>query len=866
MPAVNRIGVLVVMLVGIIALITVAGHLRGPGWVTDMMRRCQVLVLAAGAGGGCGAAGGPGRGGRVGWGGRSVVAFAAVLVLASLLALTAGPARGAVRRPGPRGIISTVAGGVDGLGAAGACGVQVASGSLYVADGFTVRRISEATGTLAAVAGDDAAGPDGDGVPAVDAEISRACGATLDGAGNLVIAEGSRVRVVAAVTGTFYGQAMIAGDIYTVAGQAQSDRSTSSPGDGGPAVRADLYDADGVSLDRDGNLLIADSGTPQQCVDCDPVEAAVRLVAASTGTFYGQAMTAGDIYSVAAGSTGIGSVQPDRAGNLVIAHLAQEDMNGFLTVPSVRVEAVSTGTFYGQAMTAGHSYRVAGNGHLGSTGDGGLATRAALALAGGVAVDGAGNLVVADGSRLRVVAVSTGTFYGQAMTAGHIYSVAGTGAAGFSGDSGPAVRARVDASAVAMDDAGNLVLAGGARVRVVAARTGRFYGRAMTAHHIYTVTGNGLAFSGSGGPPLRAEFTSPIGVTSDQAGDLAFTTGDGVVNVVMAASGDFFGIHMTAGDLYAVAGNGSQGSSGDGGPARKAALDIDPGADVAFAAGGSLVVSEPENERVRLVASRSGRFFGRSMTAGDIYTIAGTGRPGFSGDAGPAARARLDTPTVAGVDHHGNVLIADAINYRVRVIAARTGRFYGRAMTAGDIYTVAGDGKPAYSGDGGLARAAGIEPLVVAADGAGNLIVTEAERVRLVAAKTGTFYSRAMTAGDIYTIAGNGHYGSSGNGGPAASAEFEVLGDAAADRSGNVVVTDSSAGLVWVVAASTGTFYGQAMTAGHIYIVAGGGTLLGDGGPATQALLSYPISVTVTPAGDLIVTDMGDNRLRAISP
>ncbi len=439
----------------------------------------------------------------------------------------------------------------------------------------------------------------------------------------------------------------------------------------------------------------------------------------------------------------------------------------------------------------------------------------------------------------------------------------------------------MDTSAVAVDGAGNLVLASSAYaandagfqvpaggVRVVAARTGRFYGRAMVAHRIYTVAGNRLGFSGSGGPPARAEFSSPIGVTEDQAGDLAFTTGGQVVNVVMAASGDFFGMHMTAGDLYTVAGNGGDGYSGDGGPARKATLDISIYADVAFAAGGSLVVAEPNNNRVRLVAARSGRFYGRSMTAGDIYTLAGTGKLGFSGDAGPAARARLDYPSAAGVDHHGNVLIADALNRRVRVIAARTGRFYGRAMTAGDIYTVAGDGKPGDSGDGGPARAAGMAPLgAVAADGAGNLIVTETQRVRLVAAKTGTFYGQAMTAGDIYTIAGDGHYGSSGNGGPATSAEFEILGGAAADRSGNVVVSDWSAGLVWVVAARTGTFYGQAMTAGHIYIVAGGGsTILGNGSPATQALLGFPISVAVTPAGDLIMTDEKDNRLRAVSP
>ena len=833
-------------------------------------------------------------------GDRTRVLCAAVLVMAPGLVFAAGQARGLAGQPGPGGVISTIAGGVGGPGRATSvatqpCGVQVVSGSLYVGDVFTVRRISEATGGLVTVAGNYAAGPDGDGGAATGTALgfgtalNPACGTTLDRAGNLVIADGDRVRVVAAGTGTFYGQKMTAGHIYTVAGQAGKPRGGGPAGDRGPAVKANLLDAVGVSFDRHGNLLIADSGFLVDCDQCTEFGSLVRVVAARTGTFYGQAMTAGDIYTVAGvgerpagqGNGGpatnawlgpsIGSVRPDRAGNLVIADLGEHDPNQFVVGPSVRVVAARTGTFYGRAMTAHHIYRVAGNGSQGSAGDGGLATRAALDYAGGVAVDGAGNLVVADRTRLRVVAARTGRFYGRAMTAHHIYGVAGTGVAGFSGDKGLAVRARVDASAAAVDGAGNLVLAGAGRVRVAAARSGRFYGRAMTAGHVYTVAGNGLGFSGNGGPPLRAEFADPSGVCTDKAGDLAFTTVGNqaeTVNVVMAASGDFFGIHMRAGDLYTVAGNGSTGYAGDGGPARKAELWMSGAPEVAFDASGNLVVADANNFRVRLVAVRSGRFYGRSMTAGDIYTIAGTGRPGFSGDGGPAARAHLADPHAVSADHHGNVLIADGVNWRVRVIAARTGTFYGQAMTAGDIYTVAGDGSSGYSGDGGPAREAGMAPQAVAVDGAGNLIVPDGnERVRVVAVTTGTFYGQAMTAGDIYTIAGNGKDGSSGNGGPAAGAEFEFLGGAAADRSGNVVVIDEIASLVWVVAARTGTFYGQAMIAGDIYIVAGGGsTILADGRPATRALLGNPTSVAVTPAGDLIVTDTADNRLRAVSP
>jgi hypothetical protein len=138
-------------------------------------------------------------------------------------------------------------------------------------------------------------------------------------------------------------------------------------------------------------------------------------------------------------------------------------------------------------------------------------------------------------------------------------------------------------------------------------------------------------------------------------------------------------------------------------------------------------------------------------------------------------------------------------------------------------------------------------------------------RVRLVAVKTGTMYGQRMTAGDVYTIAGSGEYGSSGSGGPASRAKFKILGGVTTDRYGNVVFTDWSSGVVWVVAVTAGTFYGQAMTAGDIYAVAGGGATLGDGGPAASALLSFPFAVAVSSTGSLLVTDGADNRLRAIS-
>jgi hypothetical protein len=128
-----------------------------------------------------------------------------------------------------------------------------------------------------------------------------------------------------------------------------------------------------------------------------------------------------------------------------------------------------------------------------------------------------------------------------------------------------------------------------------------------------------------------------------------------------------------------------------------------------------------------VVAARTGTFYGKAMAAGDIYTVAGTGTNGFNGNGGLAASAELAGPE--------DVLIADNENFRVRVVAARTGTFYGRSMTAGDIYTVAGTGTEGYSGDGGQATNAEFTQVFgVAVDSAGDLLIADVlnNRIRMV--------------------------------------------------------------------------------------------------------------------------------------
>ena len=799
---------------------------------------------------------------------RTWIGAVLAVVAAGAFAVAAVPAASAMARS-PGGTITTVAGGVGGPGparsvAVSACGVEVADRSLYIGSFNSVRRVSTSTGWLTTVAGNNGVGG-GNGDPAVKVPVAGACGTAVDAAGNVLIASGLQVQVVAASTGVFYGQPMTAGDIYMIAGQPPNDRSDGPSGDGGPAIKARLFNATGVAVDQAGNVVIADSGEPQGCGDCEPVPALVRIIAESNGTFYGQKMTAGDIYSVASAGTAMGAVRLDRAGNVLIPDGAFPSLNGpLIAAPSLQLFAVRTGRFYGQKMTAGHIYQLAGTSQQASGGDGGLARKASLESCGGVAVDRAGNLVIADDNRVRVIAVRSGRFYGQQMTAGHIYGIAGLGTDGYSGDGGPAVRARVSAGAVAVDGSGNVVLGVGDRVRVIAARSGRFYGQPMTVGHIYTVAGNGTFYSGSGQPAARAEFFGVGGVAEDRSGDLAFGMSNSdtdiaaVVWVVMGRSGRFFGRAMTAGDSYPVA---------VGGPGAQVAVNSVGGTSVAFDHSGNLLVADPSGNLIRVIAVRAGRFYGRAMTAGHAYIVAGTLTAGFSGDGGLATRARLNSPGGVAVDQRGNVLVADSGNGRVRVVVARAGRFYGEPMAAGHIYTIAGGG--AGLGDGGPAIKARVAPGAVATDPAGNVVIAGRGRIRVVAVKAGTFYGQQMTAGDIYTVAGNGgEFGFSGNGGPALDAEFGSTGDVAVDASGNIAMADGYDQVVWVVAAATGTFYGQAMTAGDIYVVAGNGTSLGtdglgDGGPATQARLGGPAGVAITPSGDLLVVD--SNRIRSIS-
>lgn len=437
----------------------------------------------------------------------------------------------------------------------------------------------------------------------------------------------------------------------------------------------------------------------------------------------------------------------------------------------------------------------------GGTGGPGKATSVPLAVGNndvcGVSFT-SGAMYVGDLSTLRRVTFHTGW----------LTTPVGAGAARFveAGDGGLATEASGQMCNVTTDHAGNLVFADPSNnwVRVVAVHTGTFYGQPMTAGHIYAVAGNGQqGFAGDGGPATKAEFSGPAGVTLDSAGNLVIAdSSNGRIRVVAEHTGTFYGQPMTTGDIYTIAGSGRMGFAGDGGPA----LDTKMWnlAGIAVDGAGNLLISDAY--RIRYVPFRSGTYYGQTMTAKDIYTIAGHSGErgfGFAGDGGPAIKARLFFPGPVAVDGHGNLVIPDSSNNRIRVVAAKAGTFYGRAMKAGDIYTVAGDGTSGYAGDGGLAAAAELNlPESVTVDGSGNLVIADTfnSRIRVLAVRTGTFYRQAMTAGDIYTIAGTGSDGFSGDGGQATAAELSDPLAVAVDGPGALAIADSGTGRIRVVA------------------------------------------------------------------
>ncbi len=646
------------------------------------------------------------------------------------------------------------------------------------------------------------------------------------------------------------------------------DHSTGGFGTGYLATNAQLTNPRGVAGDSAGDLVI--SNTNQDVVD---------FVPGVSGSYFGQAMTAGYIYTIAGngtqGSSGNGG--PATSAELNGPQgVAIEPAGGGIAIADtgnniIRFVPATSGTYFGQSMTADDIYTIAGNGTAGLSGNGGLGTSAELSSPVQVSLDSSGNLAFADqaNNEIRYVANTGGTHFGQSMTAGYIYDLAGNGTSGYTNGVLATSAELSSPGSVAFDPSGDLVIgdSGNMYVRFVPASPGTYYAQSMTADYIYTIAGvSWCGDVGNGGPASSAWVCFPV-VAVDSADDLVIAdTWINDVRIVAAGSGNLAGQSVTAGDIYQIAGNGNATYSGNGGPAAQAELN-DPDL-VRVDSAGDVVITDFENHAIRFVPASSGTYYGQIMTAGDLYTIAGTGSAGFSGNGGLATSAQLNSPQGAVTGPTGNLAIADTNNDMIRFVPTTSGTYFGTPMTADDIYTVAGTGTAGFTGTGGPATSAELNsPTCVAVDSAGGILIVDSGNavIRYIAPANGTYYGQqGMIAGDIYTIAGNGTTGYSGNGGPALSAEFNGLSTVFLDSAGDLVISDSMNNVVRFIPLSSGTYYGQSMTAEDIYTIAGNGTYgnSGLGGPATSAEFAVLNDVTVDPFGDLYITDSNNEYIR----
>jgi trimeric autotransporter adhesin len=337
---------------------------------------------------------------------------------------------------------------------------------------------------------------------------------------------------------------------------------------------------------------------------------------------------------------------------------------------------------------------IAGDGDADYSGDGGKATSAGLRTPHGVAVDALGNVYIADTYNhcIRKVTKSTGV----------ITTVAGTGSYGFDGDGGKATSTGIyQPLAVAVDKSGNIYFLTSESfcIRLVTVTTGV----------ITTVAGECIspaAYRGDGGPATSARLSYPQGVAVDASGNIYIA--DKSNNCIRMVT-------KSTGVITTVAGGGDSARIGDGGQATTAYVELPYG--VAVDASENIYISEPYQHRIRKVIK----------STGVITTVAGNGRSGFSGDGGLATSATFNYPYGVAVDASGSIYVAEESGNRIRMITQSTGV----------ITTVAGNGDPSFSGDGGLATSASLNfPRNVAVDASGNVYIgdTYNNRIRMLTA------------------------------------------------------------------------------------------------------------------------------------
>jgi len=643
---------------------------------------------------------------------------------------------------------------------------------------------------------------------------------TTDSAGNVYFSAGNAVYKMTS-----------GGTLTVVAGNSRAGFS----GDGGAAVNAQLNFPQGLAFDPIGNLYIADTKNNR-----------IRIVTKDglINTFAGN----GQI-STGGGPSNYNDNGPATNGLLHLPAGVAVDKNGVVYIADTADNTIR------QVTTDGIIHTYAGDTYPAFLGDSGSPINAEFYGPQDVAIDGAGNIYVADtqNARIRQISPSTGlitTYAGGGTTSatppkgvsangdngaatsavlqapmsltidssGNLYvvenatsdirkidtkgiitTIAGTGTPGFGGDGSTATNAQMNfPTGIAVDGSGNFYVADSVNLRI----------RKISGGNMTTVAGNGVMnYGGDNGSALNAQMNLPQGVAVDAAGN---------VYVADTANHEVRKID-TKGTITSLIGNGTAGSGGN---------QLNAPQAVAVDAAGNVYIADTQNARIVKVTP-----------AGSASTVAGNGTPGYGGDGGAATSAQIYTPTGLAVDTKGNLYIADYQNHRIRMVTP-----------GGTISTVAGNGNQGYGGDGGPAANALLNyPAGVAVDSGGNLYIAD----------WGNYVIRkVLTNGTIATIAGTHAPGYTGDGGLAVQAQMSGPTDVAVDSSWNVYFTDGSSRVR------------EIFTSGFINAIAGNGTpgYSGDGGAATAAQINVPAGLAVSSSGNVYVADSNNNAVRMLQP
>ncbi len=588
-------------------------------------------------------------------------------------------------------------------------GIAVANdGTVYVSDSFNhcIRKITP-DGKIATVAGNGSSGFAGDNGPANKAQLNEPRGLAFDLQGALLIADAGNHRV---------RRLSPDGNIATIAGTG----TPGSAGDGALATSAMLYRPCDLSVDAAGNIYVAEQYNYR-----------IRRIAPD-----------GKIATVVGGAYGdSGDGGPPAAALL-------SGVRAVAALPNGDLYIADSDNYRVRFVQGGRIATFAGLGTRAALGDGGTALSATFFGPGGLTVDAAGNVYVADTENHRVRKI---------VTDGKVSTFVGTGQAGIGIDGKPAASTPIYRPiGLAFDKSGALYLTTSCIIRKVG------LDGVLTAF-----AGSSCGYDGDGGPAAKARFSSLGGLAFDPQGNL-YVADQGNQRVRKIAPD---------GTVTLVAGTGEYGSSGDGGPA-KAAQFRNP-RDVAVDASGNLYIADTYNYRIR-----------RIDTQGNISTAVGSSY-GYSGDRGPAAGAQIGLPQAVKIDAGGNIWIADAGFHVVRRIASADG----------SITTVAGTGSQGFSGEQAPGWTALLNgPSAVAPAGNDVLI-----------ADTGNDRIRRLTPAGASTVPAPGspswtitktHSGAFSQGQNGATYTIAVVNTGTAATNGQVTVTENPPGGLTLVSMS----------------------------------------------------------------